>query len=418
MQLLLFVYNRAENSYDNHSGSTFIAMPSTSAARPRLPVGSDTSRFIALVRRRCIPGRLTRVSNSTYRAWKLSGASIPYVLSSATQALCPVDSKCFADQRSWRWYSPRLPRMPPEHLRLGHHISNNELPTGFLTTTLWRVGVYLLHVARPVASSLVRSYAFCSRGVCLTKQHGLLVLANFGALLLQRVRQQSPFRARSLCNTSVLLCFLLLGIGRVSRYALEIPAERSSCWSATNVFPHRPSAARQHPACSTRSLFGSRRCYGTRRSAMPRVHRIGQLLFANTRWFDYDLLFVKPRFHSDFASQIMPVAWACSCFPAGACTPSPRLSFGPCTGRRFPQAPQPGCFFLVPLLQTLQFPYFSSMKSQFILPRVIGVAACLGYAARNQALLVPMTLIAYRFNGQHWYGVMWSTLVTHLRSSL
>lgn len=413
MRLLLFVYNRAENSYDNHLETISYYAQHQHRPPPAACWQCYQPPLYYVVAAGVYQAAL-RVSNSTYRAWK-AVQGINTILSWATLALIILlIRKCFADHPLLALVLAAVAAALPRDIYASAIISNDYLLVFLTTCSVW---VYLLHVARPVAGSLV-GLCVLAAACALTKQHGLLVLLLPGSLLLRRARQQSPFQGRPLLQPSVLLCFLLLGIG-VSDALWKYQQTQFLLVSNQHFFP-----------LTDPQLPGSIRLLDLHSFRIPALLRHPALsdatsssywtvLFANT-WFDYDLLFVKPRFRWAFAGiQYAYGVGLLSCFAWGALHALATRRLRSLHWATVPLACLAGCFFLVPLLQTLRFPYFSSMKSQFILPASCVWLLVLGYALREIKLLrVPAVAysVAALTVGIGMGHVVY--LVTHLRWSL
>ena len=387
MRFLVFVYNLPENSYDNHLQTiSYYAQhqqrPSPAACwqcyQPPLYY------VVAAV----VYRSAQRVNSLTSRAWK-AVQGINTVLSWATLALIILlIRKCFPDHPLLTLVLAAVAAALPRDIYASAIISNDYLLVFLTTCSVW---VYLRHVARPAIGSLV-GLCFLAAACALTKQHGLLVLLLPGSLLFRYARKQSPFQARVLWQPASLLCLLLLGLG-VSDMLWKYQQTQLLLVSNQHFFPvsEQPDAARQlldlhsfrlpallrHPALSEATSAS----YWT-------------VLFANT-WFDYELLFIKSPFRRAIAGiqYAYGVGLLC-CFAWGALHALATRRLRSMHWTTIPLACLAVGFFLVPLLQTLRFPYFSSMKSQFILPANCVWLLALGYALR-QIKLLRVPAVAY-----------------------
>ena len=381
MRFLLFVYNLPENSYDNHLET--ISYYAQHQQRP-----SPTACWqcyqppLYYVVAAVVYRSALRVNISTYRAWK-AVQGINTVLSWATLALIILlIRRCFPDHPLLTLVLAAVAAALPRDIYASAIISNDYLLVFLTTCSVW---VYLLHVARPATGSLV-GLCFLAAACALTKQHGLLVLLLPGSLLFRYALKQSPFQARALSQPSVLLCLLLLGLG-VSDMLWKYQQTQILLVSNQHFFP-----------ITEPQLPGSIRLLDLHSFRLPALLRHPALseatsasywtvLFANT-WFDYELLFIKPPFRRVVAGiQYAYGVGLLSCFAWGALHALATRRLRSMHWTTAPLACLAVCFFLVPLLQTLRFPYFSSMKSQFILPASCVWLLALGYALRETKLL-------------------------------
>lgn len=380
LRLLLFVYNRVENGYDNHLETISYYAEHHRRPAPDACWQCYQPPLYYVVAAGVYQGALW-ANQSTYRAWK-AVQGINTVLSAATLALLILlIRKCFPNQPLLVRVVAAVAATLPRDIYASAMISNDYLLVFLTTCSVW---VYLRQVARPSAGSLVRLCVLAA-ACALTKQHGLLVLLLPGSLLLRRALQRPPFQGRPLLQPAVLLSLLILGLG-LSDELWKYQQTHVLLVSNQHFFPlteHQPPgslrlldlhsfrlpALLRHPALSD----ATNASYWT-------------VLFANT-WFDYELLFVKPQFTRAFAGiQYAYGVGLLSCFAWGALHALTKRRQTP-TWAAITLMGVAGCFFLVPLLQTLRLPYFSSMKSQFILPASGVWLLALGYALREIKLL-------------------------------
>ncbi|WP_197076646.1 hypothetical protein [Hymenobacter terrenus] len=410
MRLLLFVYNRVENSYDNHLEPILYYVEHQQRPAPDACWQCYQPPLYYVVAASVYEGAL-RVTKSTYRAGK-AVQGINTVLSVATLALIILlIKKRFPNQPLLVMVLAAVAAVLPRDIYASAIISNDYLLVFLTTCSVW---VYLRHVARPATGSLVGLCVLAATSA-LTKQHGLLVLLLPGSILLRRALQRSPFQGRPLLQPAVLLSLLILGLG-LSDELWKYQQTQVLLVSNQHFFPMTD----KQPPGSVRLLD----LHSFRLPALLRHPALSEatnssywtVLFANT-WFDYELLFVKPQFSRAFAGipYVYGVGLLC-CFIWGA--------LHALTNRRLRSLPWAtvtlacvaGCFFLVPLLQTLRLPYFSSMKSQFILPASCVWVLLLGYALREIKLLrvpaVAYSVVALTVGIGFGHVVY---LVTHLR---
>ena len=392
VRLLLFAYNRIENAYDNHREPITYYVEQHHRLDPGACWQCYQPPLYYVVAAGVFQG-VVLVSKSTALAWK-AVQGINTILSVVTLALIILMVRQrFPDQELIVLLIAAVAAVLPRDMYASVIISNDYLLV-FLTT--WSVWVYLRHAARPTTRSLV-GLCVLTAACTLTKQHGLIVLLLPGSILLRRALKLSSFQGRALFQTAVLLPLLILGVGLsdelwkyqqthvllVSNQHFFPPTHNQPPGSIRllNLHSFRLQALFRHPSLSDATSAS----YWT-------------VLFANT-WFDYECLFIKPGFIRALAGiQYAYGMGFLSFFAWGALqalSKRRRWSFDwvtitlACVGV---------CFFLVPLVQTLRFPYYSSMKSQFILPASCVWLLFSGYALREIKLLrapvVTFSLVA------------------------
>lgn len=379
LRLLLFVYNRVENGYDNHLETILYYAGHQQRPAPDACWQCYQPPLYYVVAAGVYEGAL-QAGTSTYRAGK-AVQGLNTALSVATLALIILLlRRHFSDQPLLVLVVAAVAAVLPRDIYASAIISNDYLLVFLTTCSLW---VYLRHVARPGTGSLVGLCALAAAGA-LTKQHGLLVLLLPGSILLRRAWQRAPFRGRPLGWPAVLLCLLLLGLG-LSDELWKYQQTHVLLVSNQHFFP----LSEHQPPGSVRllDLHSFRLAALLRHPALSDVTSSSYwtVLFANT-WFDYELLFVRAPFSRAFAGiQYAYGVGVLACFSWGALRALTRRRAWSWTALTL--ACVAGCFFLVPLLQTLRLPYFSSMKSQFILPASAIWLLMLGYALREIKLL-------------------------------
>lgn len=381
MRLLLFFYNRPENSYDNHLETISYYAEHHQRPAPDACWQCYQPPLYYVGAAAVYQGALW-ASQSTYRAWK-AVQGINTVLSGATLALIILLlRKHFPDQPHLVLVTAAVAAALPRDIYASAIISNDYLLVFLTTCSVW---VYLLHVARPAAGSLV-GLCVLAAACALTKQHGLLVLLLPGSILLRRALQLSPFQGTPRFPPAVLLALILLELG-LSDALWTYQQTQVMLVSNRHFFPLTDYQAP--------GSIGRLDLHSLRLAALLRHPSLSDatsasywtVLFANT-WFDYELLFIKPRFVWAFAGiQYAYGVGLLSCFTWGALRAIAKRKLRSWHWAMVTLACVAACFFLVPLLQTLRLPYFSSMKSQFILPASCMWLLILGHALREIKLL-------------------------------
>jgi hypothetical protein len=271
-------------------------------------------------------------------------------------------------------------------------ITNDYLLVFLTSVSVWLFVTYAARQEFRILVGLCLSAAACA----LTKQHGLIVLLLPASVLVRSFRKMDTLTIRTALTPSVIVPLLGIGMG-LSDEVWKFSVTQVLLVSNQHYFDY----ARNQPPGSVSSV----EFYTLRLIALfeqPLLSRstwasYWTALFAST-WFDYEYRFVSPQLPGIKAVAALLYSLGLgvvSMSVAGAVRWRAKSRITRCRPHWVAMvlAVVALCFFLVPLVQTLRLPHYSSMKSQFFLPASTIMLLGLGYALREiHVLRTPAAL--------------------------
>jgi hypothetical protein len=335
--------------------------------------------------------------HSYYAAWKAVQA-INMMLSAATLVLVgQLIRRGFAQQRLIALLLLAIAVVLPRDLYAASMITNDYLLVFLATGCIWS---YLRFRNRQRIADLVGVCGLAA-AAALTKQHGLILLIMPGSIFLHQFLHLGKQTVGYQVVLTILLPCLAIGIGLSDewwKYHLthQVLVSNQSFFDYANAQPPGSIARTDFHSLQVGALY-----------AHPLLDKatwssFWTVLFAGT-WFDYE-----HRFTSAKLPNLQLVAGALYSYGlllfgltlAGAASLALRA------GRQRPHLKGTivvltlvaVSFCLVPLVQTLRLPHFSSMKSQFILPATSLLLFALGRSLHAVGL-ARAPRVAYLFVG-------------------
>ena len=346
-------------------------------------------------------------SKSYFVAWK-GVQGINMLLSIAT--LCMVyhlAKQAFAGHRQVVLLLLALAAVLPRDLYAASMITNDYQLVFLTALSVWFFLRYTTRQETLFLGGLCLSAAACA----LTKQHGLIVLLLPAAILVRSLWAMTSLRGRSLFTPSVIMPLLGIGLG-LSDEIWKFSVTHVLLVSNQHFFDY----ARNQPPGSVSNI----EFYSLRLIALLQHPLLSRFTWASywtalfaSSWFDYEYRYVTPQL-----PDIKVVAALLYAYGLGVVSLT-LVGIGKWLATSRANRWQPNwvvsllavialCFFLVPLVQTLRLPHYSSMKSQFLLPASTIILLGMGYALREIHLLrVPFI----------FYGLVALTLgigITHV----
>ena len=400
LRLALFIFNPPNNAYDDHLET--IAYYLNHHERPAPGTCWECYQpplYYALA------AGLYQLSfwwsKSYFMAWK-AVQGINTLLSIATLSItCHLVKQVFAGQRQVILLLVALAAVLPRDLYAASMITNDYQLVFLTALSVW---LFLTYSARHELRFLV-GLCLSAAACALTKQHGLIVLLLPAVILVRSLWKMPSPTARSFFTPSVIVPLLGIGIGL---------SDEIWKFSVTHVLlvsnQHYFDYARNQPPGSVSNI----EFYSLRLIALFQHPLLSQstwasywtALFAST-WFDYEYRFVTPQLPGIKALAALLYTYGLGIGGMAAVGTVKWLALSRANRWR------PNwvvvslvfvalCFFLVPLVQTLRLPHYSSMKSQFFLPGSTIIMLGFGYVLREIRLL--RTPIAH-------YALVSSTLI-------
>ncbi|WP_207534905.1 hypothetical protein [Desertivirga arenae] len=271
----------------------------------------------------------------------------------------------------------------PRDIYTSATISNDSLLTFIVTLSIFLFSKYWNSFSMFTLACLCLSVVAAS----FTKQHGLITLSFLCAIALSHLYHNRKNLYKSLLTAPVVLPFLTL-----------IICLGDELWkfTVTNHFlvsnQHFFSYAKSQPPGSLDKIsFSTFHLFDLVNNPFLGKVTVGSywtVLFAGS-WFDYEWRFTSPKLPQvQFISTSLYILGflVLLLFIVGSISlikRSRKISY-----HNLLLGFVGICFFLVPLLQTVRFPYFSSMKGLFFLPASSIICLALGYCLSEIKWLV------------------------------
>lgn len=315
------------------------------------------------------------LTDSYYKAWKCVQFISVFFSIGTLLLIYQILARIFAEQKYTVKIVLAIVAIFPRDIYTAAMINNDAILVFLVTLCVWLFILYESGKSRKVLLFLCMSVV----AAAFTKQHGLLTVLFPAAIAIQTLYKSKKkiITAFSTLQVLIPLFTLLICLGdEIWKYNLTkqilvsnqhffdyTSQQLPGSLAKTEFFTFRLLSLFLHPLMGSLTICS----YWT-------------VLFAGA-WFDYEWRFVAPHLpmirllsSSYYILGLLVLA----IFIWGIINSLQRKLFW--DFKKFMLFAVGVCFFMVPLIQTLRFPFFSSMKSLFFLPSlsIMALILCLG----------------------------------------